>query len=127
MRKLVDAGIVEATQDAQRVIYSLNGDTLLEARRTPIDEVPAVPATSGDPTTDRTLRHFFDGDRLKSIPAERKQRVTILKKPMEWFDPDRAYAKREINELLGMAHEDYATLRRELVNYGYMTRERATR
>ena len=34
----------------------------------------------------------------------------------------RAYAEAEVNDLLRPAHEDVATLRRELVDYGFLAR-----
>ncbi len=70
------------------------------------------------------LREFFDGDRLRSIPAQRKKRVVVLRELLKRFEPERRYAEREVNDILGRAHEDVATLRRELVMYGFMNRER---
>jgi hypothetical protein len=70
----------------------------------------------------KVIRDFFDGDRLKQIPAQRKKRVIVLQHLMHWFDPERSYAEREVNDILRRAHEDVATLRRELVDYGYLTR-----
>jgi hypothetical protein len=70
------------------------------------------------------LANFFEGPRLKSIPARRKQRVIVLQHLLERFDPARTYSEPQVNDLLRAAHDDVATLRRELVDYGYMERER---
>lgn len=70
----------------------------------------------------RTLRNFFDGRRLKTIPARRKQLVIVVQELLSWFEPGRDYAEREVNEILREAHADIATLRRELVDYGYLHR-----
>ncbi|HVL24371.1 MAG TPA: metalloregulator ArsR/SmtB family transcription factor [Thermomicrobiales bacterium] len=125
MRKLVEAGIVTATPDAQQQIYALNNQLLLDARAKPI-AVPAarLVATEGDADRARVLANFFEGPRLKSIPARRKQRVIVLQHLLERFDPARTYSEPEVNDLLRVAHDDVATLRRELVDYGYMERER---
>jgi DNA-binding CsgD family transcriptional regulator len=125
MRKLVEAGIVTATPDAQQQIYALNSQLLLDARAKPI----AVPAErrvedEGDTARARVLANFFEGQQLKSIPARRKQRVIVLQHLLERFDPARTYSEPEVNDLLRIAHDDVATLRRELVDYGYMERER---
>lgn len=128
MRKLVDAGIVTATSDAQMQRYALNSELLLDVRRTPLTS--SVTAEKLDKQTEeesfraKVLRNFFDGERLKSIPAQRKQRVVVLQKLLERFDPALTYTEREVNDLLRPAHEDVASLRRELVDYGFMTRER---
>lgn len=68
------------------------------------------------------LTRFFDGDRLRSIPARRKPRVAVLLELLRRFRAGRAYAEAEVNDLLRPAHEDVATLRRELVDYGFLAR-----
>ena len=120
MRKLTDADIVSAAHDAQRVHYSLNASLLRDIRK-----APASPdsGAGGRDERDKTLRNFFDGEKLKSIPAKRKQRVIVLQKLLERFEPGRPYPEKEVNELLRQAHEDFATLRRELVDYGFLVRE----
>lgn len=121
MRKLGNAGIVTATADAQRVIYALNRTLLREVRK---DSAPQTAPSGTADEREKTLRNFFDGDRLKSIPAKRKQRVFVLQKLLERFEPGRTYPEAEVNDLLRKAHEDYATLRRELVDYGFMIRDK---
>ena len=70
------------------------------------------------------MRAFFDGDRLKQIPAQRKKRVIILRHLLTRFNPGQEYGEREVNEILKVANEDFATLRRELIDYGFMTRDK---
>lgn len=48
----------------------------------------------------------------------------MLRELLKRFEPEWHYAEREVNDILGRAHEDMATLRRELVMYGFMNRER---
>jgi len=120
MRKLTDAGIVTSATDAQRHIYSLNSGLLRDVRKA---DTPQQESGRSLDYREKTLRNFFDGDRLKSIPAQRKQRVIILQKLVERFEHGRKYPEREVNEILKTAHEDFATLRRELVDYGFMVRE----
>lgn len=129
IRKLVDSGIVTAASDAQMQRYSLNAALLSEMRRTPVSDSnkPAevvTPESEVDAYRARTIRNFFDGDRLISIPARRKQRVVILQHLLGSFDPTRNYPEKEVNDILRRAHDDVASLRRELVDYGFMTRER---
>ena len=119
MRKLTDAGLVTATAEAQSRIYTLRADELRELART----ARATPE-AGDDEDARTLRAFFDGERLKQIPAQRKKRVVVLRHLLTRFMPGREYGEREVNDILKVANEDYATLRRELVDYGFMTRDK---
>jgi DNA-binding HxlR family transcriptional regulator len=119
MRKLTHAGLVTATSEAQSRIYTLRTDELRELAST---SIPA-PETE-DVEEARTLRALFDGERLKQIPAQRKKRVIILRHLLTRFTPGREYSEREVNEILKGANEDFATLRRELVDYGFMTRDK---
>ena len=87
---------------------------------------PAAKANHGEADDERSraraLKSFFDGRRLRTIPARRKQLVIVIQELLTWFAPNRDYAEREVNQILREAHEDVATLRRELVDYGYMRR-----
>ncbi|HMS38240.1 MAG TPA: metalloregulator ArsR/SmtB family transcription factor [Arachnia sp.] len=117
LHRLRDVGIVRAQADAQRRIWSINHELLADVNR-------AEPAPAVDAAQERVLRTFFDGERLRSIPAKRKARVAVLLELLRRFEPGRRYAEREVNEILRRAHADVALLRRELVDYGYLRRAR---
>ena len=131
LRRLVDLGIVTATPRAQSISYELNAaalrDTAAFARPGGPDgaAVADSSATAAERERAKVLRDFFEGDRLKQIPAQRKKRVVVLEHLLRRFEPGRAYPEREVNDLLRAAHEDVATLRRELVDYGFMNREQS--
>ncbi len=61
--------------------------------------------------------------RLKEIPAQRKKREAVLRRILEEFRPARRYSEKQVNDIIGRFHEDTATLRRELVGYGWLKRE----
>lgn len=95
------------------------------AARAELMSTPALPTrerTADEIFWDKTIRAFFDGDRLRSIPVKRKARVVVLLELLARFEPGRRYAEREVNEVLGRAHEDFASLRRELIDYRYLER-----
>jgi hypothetical protein len=121
MRRLVAAGLVTATPDAQSRLYSLHTTVFRDLSQALAVDDTAPRASSED---DAVLRAFFDGPRLRQIPASRKKRVIVLRRLLERFVPGRTYPESEVNDLLREAHEDVATLRRELVDYGFMRRER---
>ena len=66
-------------------------------------------------------RHFSDG-LLAQVPARRKNRAGALLEVLTRFEPGRVYTEPEVNEVLLGVHEDFAYLRRELVNYHYLER-----
>lgn len=72
----------------------------------------------------KTLQAFFDGDRLLSIPAQHSKRLTVLRQLAETvFERKRKYPEKEVNQLLAVRHPDAASLRRYLVDEGFMTRK----
>jgi hypothetical protein len=78
------------------------------------------------PTPDeaRTLRAFLVDGRLVSIPAQPRRRDIVLRFLLERvFTQDRAYPEKEVNQRLALFHPDVASLRRYLVDEGYVDRE----
>ncbi len=130
MARLTAAGLVRATPDAQRHSYALDETALRDFSRAFAGSGSAVSpqgptmaaATAEDAERAKTLRDFFVNGRLKQIPAQRKKRVVVLQHLLERFEPGRDYPEREVNDRLREVHDDVATLRRELVDYGFMTR-----
>ena len=121
MRRLVAARLVDVVPDAQSRIYSLRISAIREISGSVLSDQAPQPASEEE---DAVIRAFFEGQRLRQVPAARKKRVIVLRRLLERFAPDRNYPESEVNELLREAHEDVATLRRELVDYGFMVRDR---
>lgn len=71
---------------------------------------------------EQAVARLFDGPRLVRIPARRRRRTVVLLELLRRFEPGRVYQEREVNDLLRQAHEDVASLRRELVDYRYLER-----
>ena len=55
-----------------------------------------------------------------------KPREIVLGKIAEAFAADRSYTETEVNEILTRYHEDYCTLRREMIACGFLKREHET-
>ena len=60
--------------------------------------------------------------RLKVFSKKEKKKIVILRQVAAQFEEGRAYTEREVNAILQAIWEDYATLRRYLVEYGYLER-----
>ena len=71
----------------------------------------------------RLVGRLFTGGRIERVPAKRKVRAAVLLEVVSRFEPGRDYSEKEVNEVLLGVHEDFAYLRRELVNYHYLERE----
>ena len=83
---------------------------------------PRALVVETDLVADRAVRSFFDGERLRSIPTRRRPRAAVLMELLTRFERGREYAEREVNAILATAHDDVASLRRELVDYRWFTR-----
>jgi hypothetical protein len=67
-------------------------------------------------------RFVMDG-RLVQMPGKRAKRLLVLDHLAQSFEPGRTYPEKEVNAILGGFHDDYAALRRYLVEEGYLSRE----
>ncbi len=70
--------------------------------------------------------NFPDGPdgMLSRFPKKQKHKVAVLIQILERFDATRRYTQNEVNEILGTASEDYTTLCRYMVDYGFLGRTR---
>ena len=57
------------------------------------------------------------------MPAKRSRRLVVLDHVAQVFEPGRRYPEREVNVLLRAFYDDYAALRRYLVDEGFLARE----
>jgi hypothetical protein len=74
---------------------------------------------------DRLIQNYLESDgRLRLIPASRKKRYPVLAWLAEHFDLDRRYREAEVNQILQTRYWDSATLRRELIGYRMLAREK---
>lgn len=70
------------------------------------------------------LRNFLGPDgRIEELPARAAKRRLVLEYVAGRFEPDRPYAEQEVNDTLLELHDDYAALRRYLVDDGLLERE----
>jgi hypothetical protein len=71
-------------------------------------------------------KSFPDGPdgMLPRIPRKQKHKVAVLIQILKRFDPSRRYTQQEVNEILSTAFEDYTTLCRYMVDYGFLGRTR---
>lgn len=75
-----------------------------------------VDNVEGDAWERKVLRDFFEGTRLKEIPASPKKRLVILKWLARQFEYGHTYTEAQVNEIIQRHHPDSASLRRELIS-----------
>ncbi|MNI10135.1 hypothetical protein D3C73_632330 [compost metagenome] len=74
---------------------------------------------------EKVLKKYFPGGPqgpLTSFSMKEKHKRIVLRELVTRFENKRFYTEKEVNHILEAAFEDYAVLRRYLVEYGYMLR-----
>jgi hypothetical protein len=133
LKKLREAGLVESHARPPYMDYALRLGRLSEIGA-PLHRIARE--QSGEPLADaaappwagpadvKVLRAFFDGERLTSIPAQHTKRLVVLRQLAETvFERKRKYPEKEVTQLLAVRHPDAASLRRYLVDEGFMVRK----
>jgi hypothetical protein len=68
---------------------------------------------------------FFDEfGALLSIPAKQNKKLAVLRVIAEAFDTDTKYSERELNEILLRFNDDTAAIRRHMIEFGIMERNK---
>ena len=125
LTKLRKLDLVSMRTEGNTHLYSLNSEVLRELSR----EVLSVEKIATEDLVDteafdrKVIKDFLEDSKLKVIPASRKKRDVILRWLVEKFDRNKRYSEKQVNKVIGNFHEDFATLRRELVGASLMQRE----
>ncbi|MBG0831182.1 DUF2087 domain-containing protein [Planomonospora sp. ID67723] len=72
---------------------------------------------------EKVLRSFLVDGRLRAIPTKRDKQLVVLNYIAQVFEPGVRYPEKAVNVALRAFHDDYAALRRYLVDDGMLTRE----
>ncbi len=62
--------------------------------------------------------------KLKVFPAKEKKKIVILQRIVEQFERGKIYPEKQVNQILKDIYDDYPTLRRYLIEYGFMNRSK---
>ncbi len=131
LAKLKELDLVRMRSDGNTHYYWLNAEALRTTNKlllTPQKMASLVDDVEGDAWERKILRDFFEGTRLKEIPASPKKRSVVLKWLANQFEYGVFYKEAQVNEILQRHHEDSAYLRRELISIGsgLMQRDKGT-
>ena len=126
LKKLEEAGLVTSRPEQYYTMYALRREELT---------LPVVDliAAATDQTSEQERREaeyrrkvietFFEYGRLKAIPAQRKKERICLEEIAKALEPGRIYTEPELNDVLQGFHEDYCTLRRDMISEGLLKRD----
>ncbi|MGD0339860.1 MAG: metalloregulator ArsR/SmtB family transcription factor [Bacteroidota bacterium] len=126
LRKLEEAGLVSKTKTQYYLMYELRLDLLQMNLR----DFIAIPADGESPERKRMQRYrekvvrtFIRNQALIKIPKQWKKRRIILEEFLKKFESGKEYRENEVNERIMTLYSDYCTIRRMLIDEGYMSRQ----
>ncbi len=126
MKKLEDAGLVCSRKEQYYTVYALNR-TVLE--QTVFDLAASAPEQVDEQQKreeeyrQKVIRSFFDYGRLRSIPVQRKKRLICYEEIAARLELGRVYEEKELNAIISAVHEDYCTIRRDMIGEGILRRD----
>lgn len=74
----------------------------------------------------RIKRFFYDDSnlRLRVIPHKKKDKIEALKEVSAQFEENQFYSEREVNQVLETIYDDFPLLRRNLIDFNFLCRDR---
>ena len=126
LKKLADAGAVTSYKNQYYMMYSLNRKvfevSILKILEEESDEAE-IQAKRDAEYRKKVINAFFEYGKLKAIPSQRKKERIVLEVIADAFEYDRIYSEREVNIIIADFHDDFCTIRRDMVAENLLDRD----
>lgn len=126
LKKLEDAGAVTARKDQYYTMYAINKAIF----QTTMIDILKEESSEKEEQQERdeiyrkkVIESFFAYGKLKSIPSQRKKERIVLEEIAKAFDIEKEYTEREVNILIADFHDDFCTIRRDMISEGIFERK----
>jgi hypothetical protein len=119
LRRLEQGGLLAAAEDGLVAHVTAFKEAVREYGPPP----PADEPLDSDRGRAAVLRTFLRDGRIIQLPAARSKRRVLLEHIVAVFEPGVRYPERQVDAILRAWHDDYASLRRYLIDEGLMARE----
>ncbi len=138
LSKLREAGLVTLRMAGNQRFYRINASGLAHFKQAveQIEQLPARPepvnadeawitALGWSAEDQQVLREYTRAGQITHLPSKQKKLLVLLRWLATRFEPERLYTEAEVNTQLKRVYEsDFVSLRRDLVDLGYLRRER---
>lgn len=138
LARLRGAGLVTLRMAGNQRFYRINESGLAKFKQlvAHVEQLPPQPepvvsddgwidALGWDAEDQQILRDHITNRKLTHVPGKRKKLLVILRWLATLFEPDKLYTEPEVNAILKEVYaQDHVSLRRDLVDFGYLRRER---
>jgi DNA-binding HxlR family transcriptional regulator len=136
LAKLRELQLLTLRMAGNQRFYSLNESRLAQfkAQVQQIEKTPEKPADDspdngwidalGWPQAESdVLRKVMRGQRISRLPTKQKELLVVLRWLATRFERGTRYSEKDVNAIIKAHHDDYVSLRRDLVDVGYLRRE----
>jgi len=126
LKKLSDAGAVRSYKSQYYTMYCLCEDVFRESILDLLQdesEEAALQQQREEEYRQKVIDNWFQYGKLRAIPAQRKKKRIVLQAIAESFEFDRDYPEKEVNLIIADFHEDFCTIRRDMIAEKLLTRE----
>jgi hypothetical protein len=127
LTRLAEVELVAARAEGYYSIYSLQTEALAAKARRLLSpgDLPRLADNVDLAAFDRkVLANFTDAEgRIKTFPVQEAKYMVLLRYVIQAFEPGKRYSEKQVNEILSRYNEDYARLRRDLVDFHFVARE----
>jgi hypothetical protein len=117
--RLEEGGLVTVVDGRFTASSGVFKDAIRERGTDPVPEQPLDP----DQARDAVLRAFIRAGRLVQVPAARGKRRIVLERIAADFEPGVRYPERAVNAMVRVWYDDYAAIRRYLVDEDLLSRD----
>lgn len=109
------------SKDTKKNINKMDKEVICDAHKTATTLDDRFNIT--DKEKEKIISNYIDENGgLKNYPSKEKRKIIVLEEIIKNFSKGKFYSEKEINRTLERIYEDYATLRRALVEYGFIER-----
>ena len=126
LKKLADAGAVKSYKTQYYTMYALEKSVFMTSILDLIQEKSddaELQKQRDEAYRKKVIDTFFEYGKLKSIPTQKKKERIILEEIVKSFEPGRCYTEREVNIILADFHDDFCTLRRDMIGERLLARD----
>lgn len=122
LARMAAAGVVRLQPD--RRTYRFDAETLrFAAERVGPQRGAGISLGAASEDEEAVLRAFFRDGRLREVPSKASKRRVVLERIAIEFQPGIRYPEREVNAIVGRFFTDHASIRRYLVDEGFLDRQ----
>ncbi|MPM46143.1 hypothetical protein SDC9_92841 [bioreactor metagenome] len=96
-------------------------DSPIHKEETIVDTRYGITETEREKVLQTYFKNGLDGA-VDIFPSKEKRKIMVLQHILKRFDQEKKYSEKEVNDIIKTAHDDYVTVRRYFIEYGFMDR-----